>query len=278
MLAGKMKEKIIANGTEISIIAGSDNSDFISLTDIAKYKTEENPGYIIQNWMRSRNVVQFLGLWEKLNNPNFNCLEFEAIENEAGLNSFVLTPKKWIEKTQAVGLTTKQGRYAATFAHADIAFEFASWISPEFKLYIIKDYQRLKADENNRLSSSWNLNRTIAKINYRIHTDAIKDVLIPPDITPQKQSITYATEADILNVALFGMTAKEWRILYPNAKGNIRDEASLQQLIVLSNMESLNAVFIRQGKSQKERLLLLNESAKQMMKSLLDISEIYRLK
>jgi hypothetical protein len=278
MLAGKMKEKIIANGTEISIIAGSDNSDFISLTDIAKYKTEENPGYIIQNWMRSRNVVQFLGLWEKLNNPNFNCLEFEAIENEAGLNSFVLTPKKWIEKTQAVGLTTKQGRYAATFAHADIAFEFASWISPEFKLYIIKDYQRLKADENNRLSSGWNLNRTIAKINYRIHTDAIKDVLIPPDITPQKQSITYATEADILNVALFGMTAKEWRILYPNAKGNIRDEASLQQLIVLSNMESLNAVFIRQGKSQKERLLLLNESAKQMMKSLLDISEIYRLK
>ena len=217
-------------------------------------------------------------MWEKLNNPNFNCLEFEAIENEAGLNSFVLTPKKWIEKTQAVGLTTKQGRYAATFAHADIAFEFASWISPEFKLYIIKDYQRLKADENNRLSSGWNLNRTIAKINYRIHTDAIKDVLIPPDITPQKQSITYATEADILNVALFGMTAKEWRILYPNAKGNIRDEASLQQLIVLSNMESLNAVFIRQGKSQKERLLLLNESAKQMMKSLLDISEIYRLK
>ena len=189
-----------------------------------------------------------------------------------------MTPKKWIEKTQAVGLTTKQGRYAATFAHADIAFEFASWISPEFKLYIIKDYQRLKADENNRLSSGWNLNRTIAKINYRIHTDAIKDVLIPPDITPQKQSITYATEADILNVALFGMTAKEWRILYPNAKGNIRDEASLQQLIVLSNMESLNAVFIRQGKSQKERLLLLNESAKQMMKSLLDISEIYRLK
>lgn len=273
-----MKETINAKGTEITVISGGDDNDYISLTDIAKYKTDENPGYVIQNWMRNRNVVQFLGLWEKLNNPNFNYLEFEAIENEAGLNSFVLTPKKWIEKTQAMGMTSKQGRYAATFAHSDIAFEFASWISPEFKLYIIKDYQRLKADENSRLSLSWNLKRTLAKINYRIHTDAIKDVLIPSDVTPQKQNITYANEADLLNVALFGMTAREWRQANPDAKGNIRDEASLQQLIVLSNMEGLNAEFVRLGLSQKERLLRLNTSAKQMMKSLIDNAGIERLK
>ncbi|PKM76175.1 MAG: DNA-binding protein [Firmicutes bacterium HGW-Firmicutes-15] len=273
-----MKETIIAKGTEIAVISGGDENDYISLTDIAKYKTDENPGYVIQNWMRNRNVVRFLGLWEKINNSGFNCLEFEAIENEAGLNSFVLTPKKWVEKTGAIGITTKQGRYAATFAHLDVAFEFASWISPEFKLYIIKDYQRLKADENSRLSLGWNLNRTIAKINYRIHTDAIKDVLIPPDVTPQKQNITYANEADLLNVALFGVTAKEWRQANPDAKGNIRDEASLQQLIVLANMESLNAEFIRQGLPQKERLLRLNASAKHMMRSLLDSAAIERLK
>jgi hypothetical protein len=273
-----LKETIIAKGTEIAVISGGDDNDYISLTDIAKYRTDENPGYVIQNWMRNRNVVQFLGLWEQINNPTFNCLEFEAIEKEAGLNSFVLTPKKWVEKTKAIGITTKQGRYAATFAHSDIAFEFASWISPEFKLYIIKDYQRLKTDENNRLSLEWNLNRTLAKINYRIHTDAIKDILIPPEITPQKQNITYANEADLLNVALFGMTAKEWRQSNPDVKGNIRDEASLQQLIVLSNMESLNAEFIRQGLSQKERLLRLNASAKQMMSSLLDSAGIEQLK
>ena len=273
-----LKETIIAKGTEIAVISRGDDNDYISLTDIAKYKTDENPGYVIQNWMRNRNVVQFLGLWEKLNNPNFNCLEFEAIENEAGLNSFVLTPKRWIEKTEAIGITSKQGRYAATYAHSDIAFEFASWISPEFKLYIIKDYQRLKSDENSRLSIGWNFNRTLAKINYHIHTDAIKDVLIPPDVTSQRQNITYANEADLLNVALFGMTAKEWRQANPDAKGNIRDEASLQQLIVLSNMESLNAVFIRQGLSQKERLLRLNANDKQMMKSLLDSAGIEQLK
>ncbi len=272
------KDTIFAKGTEITVVSGEDDNDYVSLTDIAKYKTDENPGYVIQNWMRNRNVVQFLGLWERLNNPNFNCLEFEAIENEAGLNSFVLTPKKWIEKTGAIGMTSKQGRYAATFAHSDIAFEFASWISPEFKLYIIKDYQRLKADENSRLSIGWNLNRILAKINYRIHTDAIKDVLIPPDVTLQKQNMTYATEADLLNVALFGMTAKEWRLANPDAKGNIRDEASLQQLIVLSNMESLNAEFIRQGLPQKERIIRLNASAKQMMGSLLNSAGIERLK
>ncbi len=272
-----LKETIIAKGTEITVISGVGDNDYISLTDIAKYKTDENPGYIIQNWMRNRNVVRFLGLWEQINNSDFNCLEFEAIEKDAGFNSFVLTPKKWVEKTGAIGIATKQGRYAATYAHSDIAFEFASWISPEFKLYIIKDYQRLKADENSRLSLGWNLNRTLAKINYRIHTDAIKDILIPPDVTPQRQNITYANEADLLNVALFGITAKEWRQVNPDAKGNIRDEASLQQLIVLSNMESLNAEFIRQGLTQKERLLRLNASAKQMMRSLMDSASIERL-
>jgi hypothetical protein len=273
-----MKDTIITKGTEIAVISNGDGNDYISLTDIAKYKTDENPGYVIQNWMRNRNVVRFLGLWERLNNSGFNCLEFEAIENETGLNSFVLTPKKWIEKTGAIGIITKQGRYAATYAHSDIAFEFASWISPEFKLYIIKDYQRLKADESSRLSLGWNLNRTLAKINYRIHTDAIKDVLIPPDVTPQKQNSTYANEADLLNVALFGITAKEWRQANPDNKGNIRDEASLEQLIVLANMESLNAEFIRQGLPQKERLLRLNASAQQMMKSLLDITAMERIK
>lgn len=272
-----MKETIIAKGTEITVISGGDDNDYISLTDIARYKSDD-PTATIQNWLRNKDTIEFLGLWEQLNNPNFKHLEFEVFRNAAGANAFTLAAKKWIESTNAVGIVSKSGRYGGTFAHKDIAFEFASWISAEFKLYIIKDYQRLKADENSRLSLGWNLNRTIAKINYRIHTDAIKDVLIPPDVTPQKQNITYANEADLLNVALFGMTAKEWRQANPDAKGNIRDEASLQHLIVLSNMESLNAEFIRLGLSQKERLLRLNASAKQMMKSLLDSAGIERLK
>ncbi|RNC29225.1 MAG: hypothetical protein AWM53_00874 [Candidatus Dichloromethanomonas elyunquensis] len=272
-----MKETIIAKGTEIAVISGGDDNDYISLTDIARYKSDD-PTATIQNWLRNKDTIEFLGLWEQLNNPNFKHLEFEVFRNAAGANAFTLAAKKWIESTNAVGIVSKSGRYGGTFAHKDIAFEFASWISAEFKLYIIKDYQRLKADENSRLSLGWNLNRTLAKINYRIHTDAIKDVLIPPDVTPQKQNITYANEADILNVALFGMTAKEWRQANPDAKGNIRDEASLQQLIVLSNMESLNAAFIRQELSQKERLLRLNANAKQMMKSLLDSAGIKQLK
>ena len=272
-----MKETIIAKGTEIAVISGGDENDYISLTDIARYKSDD-PTATIQNWLRNKDTIEFLGLWEQLNNPNFKHLEFEVFKNAAGANAFTLAAKKWIESTNAIGIVSKSGRYGGTFAHKDIAFEFASWISAEFKLYIIKDYQRLKADENSRLSLGWNLNRTLAKINYRIHTDAIKDVLIPPDVTPQKQNITYANEADLLNVALFGMTAKEWRQANPDAKGNIRDEASLQQLIVLSNMESLNAEFIRLGLSQKERLLRLNASAKQMMKSLLDSAGIERLK
>ena len=272
-----MKETIIAKGTEITVISVGDDNDFISLTDIARYKSVDTTA-TIQNWLRNRDTIEFLGLWEQLSNPNFKPLEFEVFKNAAGANAFTLAPKKWIESTNAIGIVSKSGRYGGTFAHKDIAFEFASWISAEFKLYIIKDYQRLKVDENSKLSLGWNLNRTLAKINYRIHTDAIRDVLIPPDVMPQKQNITYANEADLLNVALFGMTAKEWRQANPESKGNIRDEASLHQLIVLSNMESLNSEFIRQELSQKERLLRLNASAKQMMKSLLGSATIERLK
>ena len=220
---------------------------------------------MIQNWMRTRNTVRYLGLWEHFHNPDFNYLEFEAIEKEAGLNSFVLTPKRWVEKTGAIGIVTKQGRYAATYAHQDIAFEFASWVSPEFKLYIVKDYQRLKTEENSRLSLGWNLNRALSKINYRIHTDAIKEHLIPEEIDSYHRSLIYANEADVLNVALFGMTAKEWRDEHPDDKGNIRDYATINQLICLSNMENLNAVFINEGMPQPERLQKLNQIAIQQM-------------
>lgn len=255
------KVKIDANGIQVEVLYGGTSGDYISITDIAKYKTSENPGYVIQNWMRNRNTVRFLGLWENFHNPSFNYLEFEAIEKEAGLNSFVLTPKKWVEQTGAKGIVTKQGRYAATFAHQDIAFEFASWISPEFKLYIVKDYQRLKNEENSRLSLGWNLNRELTKINYRIHTDAIKKHLIPEDISSSAQSFIYANEADVLNVALFGKTARMWRDDNPDHEGNIRDEASLQQLIVLVNLESMNAELIKLGLSRPERAIRLNKMA-----------------
>lgn len=271
------KDSIHAKGNEIAVISTGDENDYISLTDIAKYKSDA-PDDVIKNWMRNRDTIEFLGLWEQLNNPDFKPVEFDGFRKQAGANAFTLSPKKWIEGTNAVGLISKPGRYGGTFAHKDIAFEFASWISAEFKLYIIKDYQRLKSDENSRLSLGWNLNRTLAKINYRIHTDAIKDVLIPPDVTEQRQGMTYATEADVLNVALFGVTAKEWRQSNPDAKGNIRDEANLQQLIVLANMESINAELIRQGVPQEARLLRLNASAKQMMHSLTDDSRITGLK
>ena len=204
-------------------------------------------------------------MWESLHNPDFNCIEFEAIKNEAGANSFVLTPKRWIETTNAIGIVTKGGRYAATYAHKDIAFEFASWISPEFKLYIIEDYQRFKAGESARLSLGWNLNREISKLNYRIHTDSIKENLIPPMLTPQQISNTYASEADLLNTVLFGKTAKEWRDSNPSEKGNIRDQATIYQLLVLANMESYNAILIKQGKSQSERMQLLHDLAVQQM-------------
>jgi len=265
----KYKATIEANGKQIAVISLGDANDFISLTDIAKYKSDD-PTATIQNWMRSKDVIEFLGLWEQLNNPAFKPLEFEVFRNAAGSNAFTLSPQKWIRATNAAGIISKAGRYGGTFAHKDIAFEFASWVSAEFKLYIIKDYQRLKDDENSRLALGWNLSRTLSKINYKIHTDAIKGNLIPPELSPAKISYTYASEADVLNVALFGLTAREWRDANPDSKGNIRDEATLQQLIVLSNMEAMNADFIRQGLSQSDRLVRLHQSAIQMMESLID--------
>ena len=272
----KYKATIDAKGNQIAVISSGDANDFISLTDIAKYKSDD-PTATIQNWMRNKDVIEFLGLWEQLNNPAFNPLEFEVFRNAAGSNAFTLSPQKWINATNAVGIISKAGRYGGTFAHKDIAFEFASWISAEFKLYIIKDYQRLKDDENSRLALGWNLSRTLSKINYRIHTDAIKDNLIPPELSPAKISYTYASEADVLNVALFGVTAREWRSANPDSTGNIRDEATLQQLIVLSNMEAMNAEFIRQGLSQSDRLVRLHQSAIQMMQSLIDNPSIKEL-
>lgn len=261
-------DKIKANGQEISIF-NSDNDDFISLTDIAKYKDSENPRFLIQNWLRSRSTIEFLGVWEDINNSDFNRVEFEAVKNQAGSNSFVLTPTKWIETTRAVGITSKAGRYGGTYAHKDIAFEFASWISPEFKLYIIQDYQRLKEQENDPERLNWDIKRLISKSNYTIHTDAIKENLINSELTKQQIGITYATEADLLNVALFGMTAKEWKQNNPNKSGNQRDHATIQELIVLNNLQSRNAELISDGYSQKERLLKLNELARNQMKSLL---------
>ena len=261
-----VKSTLNANGVEIRITS-SNEADYISLTDIAKKRDPENPRYIIQNWMRSRSTISFLGLWEELNNPNFNRVEFDTFKNESGENSFVMTPQKWIAATNAIGITSKSGRYGGTYAHSDIAFEFASWISPEFKLYIIKDYQRLKSDESHAKQIEWNVKREIAKSNYRIHTDAIKENLIP-NLTPKQIAYTYANEADLINVALFGQTAKQWKALNPDAKGNIRDDASIAQLIVLSNLESLNAEFIREGIPQSERLTKLNRIAIYQLKSL----------
>ena len=262
-----LKETIHANGFDIGIYTEDFQNEYISLTDIARYKSDD-PTAVIQNWMRNRDVIVFLGLWELLHNDYFKHLEFEGFKNEAGANAFTMSPKKWIETTNAIGIVSKSGRYGGTFAHSDIAFEFASWISPEFKLYIIKDYQRLKQDENSRLSLNWNLNREISKLNYRIHTDAIKDNLIPPELTQKQISYTYANEADLLNVVLFGKTAKQWRDENTKLEGNIRDYASLQQLLVLANMESYNAILIKQGCTQEERMKLLHDLAVQQMKTL----------
>jgi hypothetical protein len=228
--------------------------------------------------MRNRNTIELLGFWETIYNPNFKPLEFEGFRKQAGLNSFVMTPKKWIETTNAKGIISKAGRYGGTFAHKDIALEFASWISIEFKLYVIKEFQRLKDDENNRLQLEWNLQRTISKINYKIHTDAIKENLIPKEITKQQVNSIYANEADLLNVALFGITAKEWRDVNIEKSGNIRDYALLEQLVVLSNMESINALLIQQGLNQSERLLQLNKTAITQMKSLVENKGIKKLK
>jgi len=261
-----VKSTINANGVEIRVTS-SNEADYISLTDIAKKRNPEFPADVVKNWLRSRSTIEFLGLWEKINNPDFKLVEFDQFKNAAGENSFVLTPQKWISTTNAIGITSKSGRYGGTYAHSDIAFEFASWISPEFKLYIIKDYQRLKADESHAKSLDWNIKREITKSNYRIHTDAIKENLIP-NLTPQQIACKYASEADLINVALFGQTAKQWRNQHSESKGNIRDEATIEQLIVLANLESLNAEYIREGISPAERLSKLNKIAIYQLNSL----------
>ena len=272
------KNKTInVKGTEIAVLLGKE-VDYISLTDIAKHKDAEHTDTIIQNWLRNRNTVELLGFWETMYNPDFKPLEFEGFRKQAGLNSFVMTPKKWIETTNAIGITSKAGRYGGTFAHRDIAFEFASWISIEFKLYIIKEFQRLKDDENDRLNLTWNLHRTLSKINYRIHTDAIKEHIIPNTITKEQVSLIYANEADVLNVALFGKTAKEWRTQNPEAEGNIRDQAGIEQLLVLANMESMNAEFIKMKLPQSDRLLKLNQIAISQLKAIIGNPQIEKLK
>jgi hypothetical protein len=264
----KPKKSIIeVQGAAITVLSQKDE-DYICLTDIARYKDRERTDYIIQNWLRNRNTIEFLGVWEQLNNPGFNPIEFDGIRKRAGLNSFILTAKRWIDATHAIGLISKAGRYGGTYAHKDIAFEFASWVSVEFKLYLIKEFQRLKSDESRRLSLAWNLNRTLSKLNYRIHTDAIKAHLIPPEITPAQAAITYATEADVLNVALFGKTAKQWRDANPKLEGNMREYATVEQLLVLANIEGMNAEFIHMGLHQGDRLKRLNQIAIRQMQTL----------
>lgn len=274
-MAKMVKETIHANGVDIGIYTQDFENEYLSLTDIARYKSDD-PAAVIQNWMRNRDVLEFLGLWEKLHNDNFNPLEFEGFRKQAGANAFTMSPKKWIETTSAIGMVSKAGRYGGTYAHSDIAMSFATWISPEFQLYIMKDYRRLKTDENSRLSLSWNLNREISKLNYRIHTDAIKKNLIPPELTHRQISNTYASEADLLNTVLFGKTAKEWRDEKKQKDANIRDDATLNQLLVLANLESYNAILIEQGKSQAERMQLLHDLAVQQMRTLnsMELSEL----
>ena len=253
-----------------------DNEEYISLTDIARYKNRENPKGVIQNWIRNRNTIEFLGIWELIHNPNFKGIEFEAFKKEAGLNSFTLAPQKWIESTDAIGLVSKSGKGGGTYAHRDIAFEFASWVSVEFKIYLIQEFERLK--ENEQREIGWSAKRELSKINYIIHTDAIKNNLIPKELTNKQVNLVYAEEADVLNMALFGMTAKEWREKNSNKKGNIRDYASINELICLANLENTNSIFINEGMKQSERLYKLNQIAISQMKILTKDSEIKLLK
>lgn len=269
-----MKSRIISvKGAEVTI-ATRHNQDYISLTDMVRNFGDES---ILYNWLRNRNTIEFLGIWEQIYNPDFKPLEFDRFRSQAGLNSFSLSPKKWIEATGAVGIYSKAGRGGGTYAHRDIAFEFGSWLSPEFKLYLIKEFQRLKYEEARSQSLEWNFQRTLAKVNYKIHTDAIKDRLIPPRVTKAQANAIYATEADLLNVALFGITAAQWRQANPNAAGNMRDAATLEQLVVLSNLESINAVLIYQGVKPAERLRQLNDIAIGQMRSLIGSSAVRRL-
>lgn len=269
-----MGKKLKINDTEIGII-NMQNDDYISLTDMAKSQMQEA---IIIKWLSLKSTIEYLGEWETLYNSDFNYTEFGTIKNSAGSNSFVLSVKQWIEQTGAVGITAKAGRYGGTYAHKDIAFHFGMWISPRFQLLLIKEYQRLKAEENDRLKLGWNLQRTLAKVNYRIHTDAIKENLIPPALSKDMINFVYADEADMLNMALFGMTAKQWREANPEMTGNIRDAATIEQLVVLSNLESINAVLIHQGLPQSERLQQLNSIAITQMKSMLGNKQLKKLK
>ncbi len=270
MSAKKLESVIHADGVDISVVTtvGSED-DYISLTDIAKHRNQEFQADVVKNWMRLRSTLEFLGLWEELNNPNFNMVDFDQFKNDAGSNAFVMSPQKWIKSTNAIGLISKSGRYGGgTFAHKDIAFEFASWLSPEFKLYIIKDYQRLKEDEGHRLALDWNVKRILVSANYKIHTDAIKENLIPPELSKQQQGYVYADEADLLNVVLFGKTAKQWRSENPGVKGNIRDYATIEQLLVLTNLENLNAYLVKQGIPQSERMRKLRDTVVYQLKTL----------
>lgn len=262
-----MKAKLQVLEQDITTYA-RDGIEYICITDIARYKNPDRTGVIIGNWLRNRNTIEFLGIWEQLNNPDFKVIEFDDFKKQAGLNSFTLTPKQWIEQTGAIGLISKAGRYGGTFAQKDIAFEFASWISVEFKLYLIKEFQRLKEQEFQQLG--WDIRRNLAKVNYLIHTDAIRENLIPDQLSAQQIGFIYASEADLLNVALFGVTAREWREANPALKGNIRDHANVHQLVCLANLESMNAHFIEQGIAQSERLVKLNELAIRQMRVLVD--------
>ena len=269
------KNKTInVKGTVITIIKEGE-LDFISLTDMLKAKDGD---FFISDWLRNRNTIEYIGIWESIYNPTFNYGEFAIIKSQAGLNSYKISVKEWQEKTNAIGLKATAGRYGGTYAHPDIAFEFGMWISAEFKIYLIKEFKRLKENENDRLKLDWNLQRTLAKVNYHIHTDAIKETLIPKELNKTQISFVYANEADMLNMALFGITAKQWRDANPNSKGNVRDEATIEQLVVLSNMESINAVLIQQGLQQPERLFQLNKIAITQMKSLYENSSMKRLK
>lgn len=268
------KSTIEVQGTSISVLSIQDR-DYISLTDMLKAKDGD---FFISDWLRNRNTVEFLGIWERVHNPAFNYGEFATIKSQAGLNSYKISVKDWVAKTHAIGLRATAGRYGGTYAHQDIAFEFGMWISPEFKIYLIKEFQRLKEDENRRLSLAWNLNRTLSRLNYRIHTDAIKAHLIPAVVTPAQAAITYATEADLLNVALFGQTAKQWRDSNPKLDGNMREYATIEQLLVLANIEGMNAELIHMGLPQGERLKRLNEIAIRQIQVLTTSGAVKQLK
>ncbi len=272
----KRHSTVAAKGLEIRTILAGDGKDYLSLTDIAKYRSED-ANQTICNWMRLYSTLEYLGIWEQLHNPSFNPLEFEGFRNQSGANAFLMSPKKWIEATNAIGIQSKAGRYGGTYAHSDIAFKFAAWLSPEFELYIIKDYQRLKKEEGERLSVGWEARRALARTNYRIHTDAIKEHLLDESVSVAHQRMIYASEADIINVALFGCTAKEWRDAHPEARGNIRDMASVVELIILANLESMNAEYIKQDMPQAERLQALRNIALYQLKSVTSAPSTKRL-